>query len=66
MIPKHKVDEILMTAQIEDVIADFVNIKKSGSSIKGSVLSLMKRHRRFTLFPKNKSLRILVLERAEM
>ena len=25
----------------------------------------MKRHRRFTLFPKNKSLRILVLERAE-
>ena len=35
MIPKHKVDEILMTAQIEDVIADFVNIKKSGRQYKG-------------------------------
>ncbi len=35
MIPKHKVDEILMTAQIEEVIADFVNIKKSGRQLKG-------------------------------
>lgn len=35
MIPKHKVDEILMTAQIVEVISDFVNIKKSGRQYKG-------------------------------
>lgn len=34
MIPKHKVDEILMTAQIEEVIGDFVHLKKSGRQFK--------------------------------
>ena len=66
MIPKHKVDEILMTAQIEDVIADFVNIKKSGRQYKGLSPFANEKTPSFTLFPKNKSLRILVLERAEM
>ena len=35
MIPKHIIDQIFETARIEDVIGDFVNLKKSGSSLKG-------------------------------
>lgn len=35
MIPKETVDKIFETAVIEEVIADFVELKKSGSSLKG-------------------------------
>lgn len=35
MIPKNIVDEIIETARIEEVIGDFVNLKKSGSNYKG-------------------------------
>ena len=35
MIPKHIIDQIFETARIEDVIGYFVNLKKSGSSLKG-------------------------------
>jgi len=35
LIPKHIIDQIFETARIEDVIGDFVNLKKSGSSLKG-------------------------------
>lgn len=35
MIPPHKVDEILGAARIEEVIGEFVNLKRSGSSYKG-------------------------------
>lgn len=34
MIPKHIVDEIMATARIEEVIGDFVALKKSGSDLK--------------------------------
>jgi len=35
MIPKNTVDEIFQTARIEEVIGDFVNLKKSGQNFKG-------------------------------
>jgi DNA primase len=35
MIPPHKVDEILQAARIDEVIGEFVNLKRSGSSLKG-------------------------------
>lgn len=35
MITKETIDEIMQTARIEEVIGDFVNLKKSGSSLKG-------------------------------
>ncbi|MEQ9188423.1 MAG: DNA primase [Cryomorphaceae bacterium] len=35
MIPPHKVDEILHAARIDEVIGEFVNLKKSGSNLKG-------------------------------
>lgn len=35
MIPPHKVEEILYAARIEEVIGEFVNLKRSGSSLKG-------------------------------
>lgn len=35
MIPKNIIDEIIETARIEEVIGDFVNLKKSGSNYKG-------------------------------
>ncbi|MEX2596450.1 MAG: DNA primase [Salibacteraceae bacterium] len=35
MIPPHKVDEILTAARIDEVVGEFVNLKKSGSSLKG-------------------------------
>jgi len=35
MIPPHKVDEILSAAHIDEVIGEFVNLKRSGSSLKG-------------------------------
>ena len=35
MIPPHKVDEILNAARIDEVVGEFVNLKKSGSSLKG-------------------------------
>ena len=34
-IPAHIVDDIMQTALIEEVIGDFVNLKKAGSSLKG-------------------------------
>jgi len=34
-IPPHIVDEIIQTARIEEVIGDFVNLKRAGSNLKG-------------------------------
>ena len=34
-IPAHIVDEIIQTALIEEVIGDFVTLKRAGSSLKG-------------------------------
>lgn len=34
-IPPHIVDEIIQTARIEEVIGEFVNLKRAGSSLKG-------------------------------
>ncbi|MDG1331020.1 MAG: DNA primase, partial [Crocinitomicaceae bacterium] len=34
-IPAHIVDEIIQTARIEEVIGDFVNLKRAGSNLKG-------------------------------
>ncbi|MCO4806333.1 MAG: DNA primase [Flavobacteriales bacterium] len=35
MIPPQKIDEIMNAARIDEVIGEFVNLKKSGSSLKG-------------------------------
>ena len=35
MIPKDIIDKIFETAHIEEVIGEFVNLKKSGSNFKG-------------------------------
>lgn len=35
MIPKETIDEIFQTARVEEVIGDFVQLKKSGSNYKG-------------------------------
>ncbi|MGB0402900.1 MAG: DNA primase [Salibacteraceae bacterium] len=34
MIPRHKIDEILQTASIEEIIGEFVHLKKSGRQFK--------------------------------
>lgn len=34
-IPAHIVDEIIQTSRIEEVIGDFVNLKRAGSNLKG-------------------------------
>ncbi len=34
-IPAHIVDDIIQTARIEEVIGDFVNLKRAGSNLKG-------------------------------
>ena len=34
MIPKETIDEIFQTARVEEVLADFVQMKKSGSNYK--------------------------------
>lgn len=35
MIPKHIIDQIFEAARIEEVIGEFVNLKRSGSNLKG-------------------------------
>ncbi len=35
MIPSHIVDQVLQTAVIEEVIGDYVELKKSGSALRG-------------------------------
>ena len=35
MIPAHIVDQVLQTAVIEEVIGDYVELKKSGSALRG-------------------------------
>lgn len=35
IIPPHIVDEIMQTARIEEVIGEFVNLKRAGSNLKG-------------------------------
>jgi DNA primase len=34
VIPKQTIDEIFQTARVEEVIGDFVQLKKSGSNFK--------------------------------
>ena len=34
-IPPHIIDEIMQTARIEEVIGEFVNLKRAGSNLKG-------------------------------
>ena len=34
-IPAHIVDEIMQTALVEEVIGDFVQLKRAGSNLKG-------------------------------
>ena len=34
-IPPHIIDEIMQTSRIEEVIGEFVNLKRAGSSLKG-------------------------------
>src|SRR5687768_4870534 len=34
MIPKHIIDDIMATARIEEVIGEFVSLKKSGADLK--------------------------------
>jgi DNA primase len=34
-IPPHIIDEIMQTARIEEVIGDFVNLKKKGANYMG-------------------------------
>ena len=35
MIPPHIVDDIMQTSRIEEVIGDFVSLKRAGSNLKG-------------------------------
>ena len=35
MIPKEIIDDVIQTARIEEVIGEFVNLKRAGSSLKG-------------------------------
>ena len=35
MISKRSIDDVLQTAKIEEVIGDFVNLKKSGANLLG-------------------------------
>ena len=48
MIPQETVDQIMNAAVIEEVVGDYVELKKSGSSLRGLSPSPTKRHRRFT------------------
>ena len=34
-IPEHIVEDILNTARVEEVIGDYVNLKRTGSNLKG-------------------------------
>ena len=34
-IPEHIVDQIIQTARIEEVIGEFVQLKRAGSNLKG-------------------------------
>ena len=35
IIPPHIVDDIMQTSRIEEVVGEFVNLKRSGSNLKG-------------------------------
>lgn len=35
LIPKHTIDQIMNVARIEEIVGEFVNLKKSGSNFKG-------------------------------
>lgn len=35
MIPPHIIDDIMQTARIEEVIGEFVNLKRAGANLKG-------------------------------
>jgi DNA primase len=50
-IPSHIVDEIMQTARIEQVIADFVHLKPSGSSLKGLSPFVQERNPSFVVSP---------------
>ena len=43
-IPAHIVDEIMQTSIIEEVIGDFVQLKRAGSNLKGLSPLQMKKH----------------------
>ena len=64
MIPAETVEQIHQTAVIEDVIGDYVELKKQGSSFRGiEPISLTRRRLPFTLSRAREFSSVLALER---
>ena len=42
-IPSHIVDEIMQTALVEEVVGEFVQLKRAGSNLKGLSLLIISR-----------------------
>lgn len=51
IIPAHIVDDILQTALIEEVIGDFVNLKRAGANLKGLSPFIEEKKPSFTVSP---------------
>ena len=53
-IPPHIIDEIMQTSRIEEVIGEFVNLKRAGSNLKGLSPFTDKKHHHLLFHPLSK------------
>ena len=57
MITKSTIDQVYETARVEEVIGDFVSLKKAGSNFKGLSPFSQERSPSFMVSPRDKSLK---------
>lgn len=65
MIPQETVQQILDTAQIVDVVSDFVSLKSAAQAMSPAALSTTKKPPLFMLLPQKASLNASAAERPE-
>ena len=66
LISKKTIDEVFQTARVEEVVADFITLKKAGSNFKGLSPFSNERTPSFMVSPVNKFGKILVAEKVEI
>lgn len=65
MISKKSVDDVLQTAKVEEVISDYVNLKKVAPIYWGYALFIMKKRLLFLYPPQKTSTNVLAAEKLE-
>jgi DNA primase len=65
MISKQTIDKIFSTIRVEEIVGEYVQLKRAGSNLKDSVLFMMKKHQVSLFRQANRSGKISPPEKEE-